>query len=91
MVLSFLILQTQNSPNFNLTVSVVQEMKPYWFAHPLCDQFCVFVVCSFHVGSGAQSSTAYANALALAKDVFITAVSISLVRERPVDCRKKRM
>ena len=37
----------------------------------------VFVVCSFHVGSGAQSSTAYANALALAKDVFVTAVSIS--------------
>ena len=37
----------------------------------------VFVVCSFHVGSGAQSSTAYANALALAKDVFIAAVSNS--------------
>ena len=36
---------------------------------------CVFVVCSFHVGSGAQSSTAYANALSLAKDVFVTAVS----------------
>ena len=37
----------------------------------------LFVVCSFHVGSGAQSSTAYANALALAKDVFIAAVSNS--------------
>ena len=36
---------------------------------------CVFVVCSFHVGSGAQSSTAYANALSLAKDVFVAAVS----------------
>ena len=41
----------------------------------------MFVVCSFHVGSGAQSSTAYANALALAKDVFIAAVSTSSVGE----------
>ena len=36
---------------------------------------CVFVVCSFHVSSRAQSSTAYANALSLAKDVFTAAVS----------------
>jgi len=41
----------------------------------------VFVVYSFHVGSGAQSSTAYANALALAKDVFITAVSITVMTQ----------
>ena len=34
------------------------------------------VCCSFHVGSGAQSSSAYANALALAKEVFVNAVSL---------------
>lgn len=48
--------------NVNLHISYIMNM-------------CVFIVCSFHVGSGAQSSTAYANALSLAKDVFVHAVS----------------
>lgn len=34
---------------------------------------------SFHVGSGAQSATAYANALSSAKEIFTAAVSLSLV------------
>ena len=35
-----------------------------------------FLFYSFHVGSGAQSASAYANALASAKEVFLVAVSL---------------
>ena len=44
-----------------------------------CSIFNVwFFCCSFHVGSGAQSADAYAQALAAAKQVFIAAVSFGI-------------
>ena len=43
---------------------------------------CLFykhvISCSFHVGSGAQSADAYAQALASVKQVFIAAVSFDI-------------
>jgi len=37
---------------------------------------CIYLY-SFHVGSGAQSASAYAKALVSAKEVFIIAVNLS--------------